>query len=289
MYNRKKIKLKVFRWAALVGFAASFMLPIAAHAHSMYIQSSRYNVDLGKESPLFFCYGHRVPVDDGIRGKKLKSVMVHTPTNGIKTIQVRDETSLQSYMVKYDHSGTYVLTAETNPGFYTVYIDKKGRERHATKPIKAVKENAAEIKKSFFSKQYTKTYVVCGEASKKFPAKVGLDVELVPLSDITKLKEGDTLKLQVHHNGKPYNGEGQWDATYNGFSTQPEDMFIQKQKVNNGLIVMPIERAGRWFVRFSLKTPAPEKDREKYLQAKQTSTIVFEIANKRISPKNGGR
>ncbi len=284
MNKRKNKMLKVVRWAVITVFAAAFLMPVVVHAHSIFIQSSRYNVDLGKSSPLFFCYGHRVPVDDGVRGSKLKSVAVHTPADGVKAIKVRNEISLQSYMVIYDQPGTYVLTAETNPGFYTVYIDKKGRERHTIKPMQAVKEDAAEIKKSFFSEQYTKTYVVCDEASLKFPAMVGLDVELVPLSDITKLKKGDTLKLQVYHNGKPYLGEGQWDATYNGYSTQPEDMFIQKRKMSNGLIFMPIEKTGRWFLRFSINTPAPEDEKDRYLQKKQTSTIVFEIANDKMRP-----
>jgi hypothetical protein len=31
-----------------------------------------------------------------------------------------------------------VLTAETNPGYYTVYVDKKGRQRHTIKPKSAI-------------------------------------------------------------------------------------------------------------------------------------------------------
>ena len=44
---------------------ASVCLSTPTQAHSLYIQSSRYHVSEGKSSPLFFCYGHHIPVDDG--------------------------------------------------------------------------------------------------------------------------------------------------------------------------------------------------------------------------------
>ena len=120
-----------------------------SYGHTIYIQSSRYQVNEGKRSPFFFCYGHRIPVDDGVRAKKLKSVRVHTPDGEVRETVIRDETGLHSYMVHYDSPGTYVLAAETNPGYYTVFIDKKGRERHAIKPKSAVVDKAREIKKAY--------------------------------------------------------------------------------------------------------------------------------------------
>ena len=72
------------------------LTPAVSYGHSLYIQSSRYKVHEGKKSPLFFCYGHHVPVDDGVRAKKLKSVRVLTPQGETREITVRDETCLHS-------------------------------------------------------------------------------------------------------------------------------------------------------------------------------------------------
>lgn len=63
-------------------------------AHSLYIQSTRYAADKGKSLPLFFSYGHYVPVADGIRGKKMKKVQITAPDSTVSEITVRDETTL---------------------------------------------------------------------------------------------------------------------------------------------------------------------------------------------------
>ena len=266
----------------------SILAPTAVLAHSLYIQSSRYQVAEGKRSPLFFCYGHRIPVDDGVRAKKLKKVEVHTPGGEIKQMPIRQETCLHSYMVEYEKPGTYVLSAETNPGYYTVYIDKKGRGRHAVKPKSAIIDKAKKIEKSLYSKQFTKTYVVCKDPSATFPARIGQKLELVPSQDISTLKPGDTLELKVYFKGKPYQGVGTWDATYNGFSTQPEDNYYPKQQVSGSSFKVFIPRPGRWYLRYFIKIPAEGKDKEQYTHEKNTATMVFEVAGPRKRAKSSG-
>ncbi|MFP4452017.1 MAG: DUF4198 domain-containing protein [Desulfobacterales bacterium] len=251
-----------------------------AHSHTFFIQSSRFHVHEGKSSPLFFCYGHHMPVDDGLRPEKLKSVRVYKPGGDIREIDIRNEICLHSYMVDYKEPGTYVLAAETTPGFYTVYIDKKGRERHTIKPKSAVADQAEEIKLSLYSKQYAKSYVTCEESSADFPGRIGQNLELIPVKDISELKPGDDLELKIYFKGAPYTGSGTWDATYNGFSTYAEDNFYPKTSVSGDTLRVSVPRPGRWFVRYSVKADASGADREKYLQEKQTATLVFEIPGK---------
>lgn len=282
MTGNKALKKNKFTWLAGLGVLLFVMLiPAGVFSHSLYIQSSHYRVHEGKRSPLYFCYGHRIPVDDGVRAKKLKYIHVRQPDGEIRDVSIRNETCLHSYMVNYDAPGTYVLTAETNPGYYTVYIDKKGRERHVIKPKSAVIEKAREIKMSLYSKQATKTYVVCGKPSPIFPARVGLPLELVPSKDISTLKPGEMLELKIYLNGKPFAGKGTWDATYNGYSTQMEDYAYPKRKVFGDTFKVPVPLAGRWFIRYSQKVDAPEKDRAQCEQIKYTATLVFELPNQR--------
>lgn len=263
------------------------LFPTAGMGHSLYIQSSRYQVAEGMCSPLFFCYGHHIPVDDGLRAKKLKSVRVHTPAGEIRKISIRDETSLHSYMVDYDAPGTYVLAAETNPGYYTVYIDKKRRERHTIKPKSAIADKAKEVIKSLYSRQYAKTYVVCQTPSPNFPARIGLPLELVPARDISTLQPGEDLELRVYDKGKPYAGPGTWDATFSGFSTESEDNFYPKTAVSGDTVRIPVPHPGRWFVRYFIKIDASGKDRQKYTRMKHTATLVFQIPNERKNPRAG--
>jgi uncharacterized GH25 family protein len=188
-------------------------------------------------------------------------------------------------MVDYDTPGTYVLTAVTTPGYYTVYTDKSGKERHVIKPKSAVLDRAEEISLSYYSKQYAKTYVRCESPSDPFPAAVGLDLELVPTRDISTIKAGDTLELMVHLNGKPYMGTGEWDATYSGYSTESEDYFFPKSTVEGGGFKIEIPSTGRWFVRYAVKVDAEGDEAVHYNQMKLTATLVFEIPNERRSPK----
>ena len=62
-------------------------------------------------------------------------------------------------------------------------------------------------------------------------------------------------------------------------------MYIQRTLCENGKFKVPIDVAGRWFVRFFSKTPAPEADKGMYLTEKRTTTLVFEVRNARKRPK----
>ncbi len=265
------------------------LAPGAVSAHSLYIQAGRQHVSKGKGSPLFFCYGHHIPVDDAVRRKKLEYVRVTAPDGTAEDIPLRDEKSLHSYVVEYEKPGTYALSAATTPGSFTMWKDKKGRRRHSIKPMSAVKDKASEILSSLRSSQWTKTYVVCGEPSQKFPAVIGMPLELVPARDVSGLKQGETLDFQVYRNGEPYTGEGFFDATYNGFSTEAEDNYIPKTAVKGGKFSLPLDVTGRWFVRFYTKTDPPAEWRDDCLKEKRTATLVFEIPNARKRPKADGR
>lgn len=273
----------------LLGAACLLCMPAnTAKAHSLFIQAARYHVSKGKVSPLYFCYGHHFPVDDALRREKLHSVQIQSPDKSVAPVKLRDGKSLHSYMVDYEQPGTYVLSAETTPGYFTRWIDKKGRKRHSIKPMQVIADKAASVEASIYSKQWTKTYVTCDKPSTPFPGCIGMPLELVPTRDPSTYKKGEVAEFKIYRYGKPYTGVGYWDATYNGYSTEAEDMYVQRTEVKDGLIKLPLDTTGRWFVRFFIKTPAPESKHSEYLTSKLTSTLVFEIPNARRKPKVDG-
>lgn len=269
------------------GLLAVFLLmPSFTMAHSIFIQSGRYQVSVGKGTPLFFCYGHHFPVDDAVRRKKLVSVQVIEPDQTVKEVELRDEKSLHSYVIKYKKPGTHVLTAETKPGYFAMYTDKKGRKRHSLKPMDTFIDNAESVQTSMRSSQWAKTYVTCDKPSGIFPAEVGLPFELIPDKDPTQLKVGDSITFTIKNDGKVYEGEGTWDATYGGFSTEAEDMYYPRSVITGGKFTVPVDKSGRWFVRFFTKTDVPEEMKDKYLTEKRTATVTFLVRNERIRPEN---
>ena len=257
----------------------------SAFSHTLYIQSSRYMAHEGKSIPFFFCYGHFVPVADGVRGKKLNKVQVIAPNGQAQTVEIMDGKGLHSHMVEYNIPGIWGLTAETTPGYYTFYKDKKGKERHAIKSIAKIKNRLGEVIKSYYSKQYAKTYVKCDTPTGPFPANLGLPLELVPVQNVFELKPGSTLELDVYLDGKPYTGQGTWDATYMGFSTQAEDNFYPHTPVEGSRVSIALPNSGRWFIRYFIKKDAPEQDKDKYLQMKLTASLTLQIDNERKTPE----
>ena len=277
---RLKAGLPVLMALLLVGASA-------ASAHSLYIQSGRHRVAEGKKTPLFFCYGHHFPADDGVRANKLAAIRVFDPSGKATEFTPRPETGLQSQMVAYETPGIYVLTAETNPGYYTKWVDKKGRDRSSIKPMSAVKDKATKIEKALYSKQYAKTYVRCGEGG-AFLARVGLPLELAPVQDPTTLKAGDVLTLKIFRDGARYDGPGHWDATYDGFSTESEDLYLPGGEMTGDTVNIPLDKPGRWYIRYYVKTDAAPDKQNEYLQLKQTATLVVLVPNQRIRPRAEG-
>ncbi|WP_286182047.1 DUF4198 domain-containing protein [Desulfovibrio sp. Huiquan2017] len=272
----------------LLGMAALLVLlavPDLASAHSLYILSGRHRVSEGKKSPLFFCYGHHFPVDDGVRAAKLASVSVHAPDGAVTRFGPRKETGLQSRMVEYAKPGVYVLTAETTPGYYTKWVDKKGRNRNTVKPMSAIKDQASSVVTALYSKQCAKTYVRCGEADGMFQARVGLPLELVPVQDPTALKPGDVLTLKIFMDGQRYFGPGHIDATYDGYSTEAEDLYLPVSETSGDTVTLSLDQPGRWFIRYYVKTPAPQGAKGDYLQQKRTATLVILVPNERRRPR----
>ncbi len=257
----------------------------SSSAHSLFIQSGRYLVKKGDDSPLFFSYGHIVPFGDGVRGEKLADISVSPPDGRRIAVPIRGEKGLQSHMVEYDRVGTWMLTARTAPGYYTVYVDKEGREHHVIKPISAVKEKAAEIVTSYYSKQYAKTCVVCDTPSDGPLPVAGMELELVPAANLFTVRPGERVEFQVYRDGKPFTGEGTWDATYAGFSTLSEDMFYPKTTVKNGRFAVMIAHPGRWFIRYVVKLDAPESKREEFHQLKLSASFVLQVDNRRRREK----
>ncbi|WP_035238532.1 DUF4198 domain-containing protein [Desulfobacter vibrioformis] len=258
----------------------------SALGHTLYIQPTRFTVDEGKSIPFFFCYGHFIPVADAIRGKKLNLVQVIAPDGKARVVEIMDAKGLHSHMVEYNAPGIWGVTAQTTPGYYTFFKDTNGKERHAIKSIDKIKNRLGTVITSYYSKQYAKTYVKCGIPKGPFPANLGLPLELIPATDIFGLKPGDTLELQVVLDGKPYTGEGTWDATYMGFSTLAEDNFYPHTNVNGSKVSIPLPNPGRWFIRYFIKVDAPEQEKDKYLQMKLTASLTLQIDNERKRPES---
>jgi len=249
-------------------------------AHTLWIESSRYKVKKGLAKPMFFGWGHYLPVDDAISGNKLGYIRIFDPDGRSNEIAVREEKSLHSYLIKYDQVGTYCLAAETNPGYYAIYRDKDSKTHHVAKPKTELLE-AQDIELSVLTLQSTKAYVVCEKSSDNVPGPVGFQLELIPLENPTRIRPGDELPLAVFLKGKRFEGKGKWVATYNGYSAAGEDYYHKETEVEGGKFAVPITRPGIWFVRFSFKKKATGEEAIKCNQLNYKTTLVFQVSGEK--------
>jgi hypothetical protein len=110
--SRGHIVCQVFGPGFFGCVAAAVMIALvsqAAFGHTLWIQSSRYRVKKGLAKPMFFGWGHYLPLDDAISGDKLHYIKVFDPAGDCKEKHIREEKSLHSYLVQYDQVGTYCL------------------------------------------------------------------------------------------------------------------------------------------------------------------------------------
>jgi uncharacterized GH25 family protein len=244
--------------------------------HTIFIQSTNYWIQKGYSKYLYFGWGHHLPLDDGIQGKKLRFIKVINPAGDTSDIEIKTGRSLHSYPVEYDTPGTYTLAAATNPGFYTIYIDQEKRIHHHIGPKSEIKD-AARFIVSLFTHQSAKAFVVCEKPSSETPGPVGFDWEIMPERNPSEIKDGDIVDFTVLYKGKSYTGAGIYWASYNGYSTGFDDYFHTEDTVEKGRFSVHFTRPGIWYVSFYVDQDPPAEIADECNMVRFKSTLVFEV------------
>ena len=141
--------------------------------------------------------------------------------------------------------GTYQVLSESVPMFFTQYIDTKGKERMAPKPIDEIKDLAS-VLVSFKHQSIAKAFFTVGEWTA--PRPVGCDLEIIPLTDMSDVHVGDMVEFMVTFRGRPVNTDSNniryLTCTSNSFGGP--DGFHLGDMVMNGKAGFRIPAAGQW-------------------------------------------
>lgn len=138
--------------------------------------------------------------------------------------------------------GAAVLSVSFNEGWWT---EDAAGEWH---------NEPAEAYPGFKSTGEYFTYVVSYVGHTDKPAAVGLPVEIVPLTDPTKLDKGDTFQVQVLQDGKPLKGVSvTHDVFSNGWdlNSSPTD--------DEGKTTLTVMNTGLNVAQYYVETPTGEK------------------------------
>ena len=190
---------------------------------------------------------------------------------GIRKLSLTDKTK----------PGTYQVAVTSKDNFFTMYLDKKGKQKMVTKPLDQVK-GVGKILTSIKYKSFAKAFF----AVKKWtdPKPLGFDLEIMPMTDLSKVHVGDVVPFQITFMGKPFScGPGGIEyitATSNSFGG-PDGFFLSAY-IMNGKAQFRMPSAGQWVVNVYVKQDVTSESDLKELVGKCTTvyyagTISFNV------------
>lgn len=254
----------------ILGFAILLMGIISsnAYAHYLWVDVDNYSPEAGEEVTVSLGYGHHFPEDGQIAADKLEKVYLISPDGKKLPLEIKPEGEKGLFApvkLKLEKPGTYLVVVEKKSGFVTKTTE--GYKYQSRKTLKGVLE-------SFWSEGSAKAVINVVEGSgNSLQKEISQRYQVIPLDDPAKLKEGDSLRIKVTLDGKPYST---WVyATYAGFSSEKDTFAYTTRTDKEGIAKIKILKSGIWLVKASDKIPYPDtKEADNY---SFTSTLTFEV------------
>jgi len=240
----------------------------AASAHMLWINLTDSRAHPPGHIMTSLGFGHTLPFDDFLAGPQgtiqigkyqivapdmrtddlgLPDATYHAPRESpIKCNVTKGDLGLRKVtLAEGTKKGTYQVLAETVPMFFTQYIDTKGKERMAAKPIDAIKDLSS-VLAAVKHQSIAKAFFAIGEWTEPKPA--GCDLEIIPLTDMSDIHAGDMVEFMVTFRGKPVNTDSKniryLTCASNTFGGP--DGFHLGAMVMNGKAGFRIPTSGQW-------------------------------------------
>jgi uncharacterized GH25 family protein len=177
--------------------------------------------------------------------------------------------------------GTYQVVVTSRDNFFTKYIDRKGKQKLAIKPLDEVRG----VEKILFSVKY-KSFAKAFFAVKKWtdPKPLGHDLELMPMTDLSDVHVDDVVPFQISLMGKPFSMEAdtiEYITAHSNSFGGPDGFFLSAY-IMNGKAQFRMPAAGQWVVNVYVRQGVTPDGKLKELVGKcttvyYTSTISFNV------------
>ncbi|KIX12982.1 DUF4198 domain-containing protein [Dethiosulfatarculus sandiegensis] len=217
------MKLKI--WLAAL---ALVLCAVPALAHNLWLVPMDYNPEVGQELKVMIGFGHSYPasrIDEQVKEGMLQEVSAVGPDGKVFPLVKKDE---GLYTLTPKAPGAYLVRTLMKPGFFC--RTKKGFKRGNKKQVQNVTS-------CMHFQMIANAPILVGSAAKAQTPPKDQELQLLPLVDISGLKSGDSLPVQVLFKGAPLAG-AKLTATYAGYQP-PKD--LPKAKIDPKL--SPKEKA----------------------------------------------
>jgi uncharacterized GH25 family protein len=249
---------------ALLGTAA------VANAHSVWINNFHCDAHKPGHAMVSVGWGHAMPMDDipnSPNGKiildRFELIDPAGKSHALKTPSVEPskaslttadfdvfpgDLAVQKVALKKETKrGVYLFSAVSKPTFYTQYLDKKGRQRLKLKPRNEIKDIDKVLMAVKFQ-AFAKSYMTVGEWAQ--PKPVGHGLEIVPLTDLSNVRVGDLVQVEVLFYGKPLSATAKSidyiTASSPGFGQS--EGYSMCSYIMNGKAQFRVKNAGQWMI-----------------------------------------
>lgn len=282
---------KIFTAAALI-----ICLAGTANAHFFWINSHEsFNHPPG-HAIFSLGFGHELPVGDLLSGEfgsiEVDSYRITGPDGRVfnfenpdtkrrtqkqtvweSTIEDGDLGLRKMALTENTAEGVYTVTAEMVPSFFTIYIDKSGRQK-VGRESKDKTKGAEKIISSMKYGSFAKTYLTIGDWKQPEPVKADLDI--IPLTDLSSVKKGDIVEFETRFNGKllstSFSGLEYMTAFGSNFGAH--DGFQLFSLIKNGRSQFRVLEKGEWVVSVFVEKDVADDPSMKNLQGK-TDTVYY--------------
>jgi len=296
--------MKKFITSAIL--AVSLFISGSASAHNFWVNAYDSFTHAPGHILAMIGFGHHLPVDDMLSGDfgniaiekynltgpdgKVQSLglpvtkrqkLEKTPWGA--TFEKGDIGLRKVAMSKKSPKGTYMISAGSQPTFFTKYINKKGKMRLAMTSMDKVKD-AKEVLESFKYAGYAKSYVAFGKWTA--PQKAGGDLEIIPLTDLSNLKAGDMVEFEVTLRGKKVitdaNHIERLVASSETFGNP--DGFQLQSFIHNGKAKFRIPTPGQWLVNVLIEREVDSTPELSYLKGQTKKVFLSDAISFMVKP-----
>jgi uncharacterized GH25 family protein len=256
----KKMK-KHISCLALILFLALAAAP--AGAHMLWLNPADCYPAVGGTVEIGIGWGHEFTANrthEEVKPDRVEAIQALDPDGAVVQLE---KAAVDRYRLKIEKAGAYIVTARIKPGFFT--MTPEGRKWGNKKEIpNATKCTHFQIE--------AKTVLIAGGDARNKGAKAGQPLELIPVTDSTKLKAGGAFAAELLYEGKPL-ADATVKAVYAGYQ-EPKSEAPPGAEKQHGIKHYPVEattdaqgrvefkpdRAGHWLIILSHKPAYPDKE-----------------------------
>ncbi|MBN2231653.1 MAG: DUF4198 domain-containing protein [Deltaproteobacteria bacterium] len=240
----------------VLGFAF-FARPVLAHY--LWLNPDNYFPAVGSTVSIGIGWGHTYPADrhdDTVPEERFENIVALDPDGQEVPL---GKVSTAEYRLKIEKAGAYIVTARIKSGFKTLTPEgrKWGNKQEVADAVKCINFHLE-----------ARAVLLAG-ADTSGIRLTGQTLELRPLNELSSLKSGDKLAVELLYEGKPLAGTA-INATYAGYvdpnAPQPAAKGhhhayhypVSAVTDGQGRAELPLDTAGYWLLMFSHKPPYPD-------------------------------